>query len=299
MTNVKNFLPSAAVTLHYKTITISKVMKTIKKTDRFPKYGSLLKDISPFTHSELDKFLYEPENRTSTRFDMHQQELSTGNNIFYQAVKMKAKGKIQSSSEEIVNTTTHAVGVLLILLFLPVLISKAIHNNNPQMIWSLAIFGFGMFMAYLASTMYHLVKKEATKRKLRVLDHIGIFLLIGGTYTPIVCKYTDTTTAIYFLSVMWSLIVAGSVLKVFFTGRFDLLSTIIYLFLGWMVVFIIQPLQQQMPMDIFLWILGGGVAYTTGVVFYRWHSLKYQHGIWHLFVLAGTVLQFIAIYKSV
>ncbi len=274
-------------------------MKTIKKTDRLPKYGSLLKDISPFTPSELDKFLYEPENRSSTRFDMHQQELSTGNNIFYRAVKVKTKGKIQSSSEEIVNTTTHAVGVLLILLFLPVLISRAIHNNNPQMIWSLAIFGFGMFMAYLASTMYHLVKKEATKRKLRVLDHIGIFLLIGGTYTPIVCKYTDTTTAIYFLSVMWSLIVAGSVLKVFFTGRFDLLSTIIYLFLGWMVVFIIQPLQQQMPMDIFLWILGGGLAYTTGVIFYRWHSLKYQHGIWHLFVLAGTILQFIAIYKSV
>ncbi|MDP1746504.1 MAG: hemolysin III family protein, partial [Bacteroidota bacterium] len=141
-------------------------MKTIKKTDRFPKYGSLLKDISPFTHSELDQFLYQPENRTSPRFDMHQQELSTWNNVFYRAVKVKAKGKIQSTSEEIVNTTTHAVGVLLILLFLPVLISKAIHNNNPQMIWSLVIFGFGMFMAYLASTMYHLVKKEATKRKL-------------------------------------------------------------------------------------------------------------------------------------
>lgn len=299
MTNVKNFLIVAAVTLHYKIITISKVMKTIKKTDHLPKSGSLLKNISPFTPSELDKFLFEPENRTSMSFDMHQQSLSAGNNILYPAFNMKAKGKIQSSSEEILNTATHAVGVLLILLFLPLLISRAIQNNNPQMIFSLAIFGFGMFTAYLASTMYHLVKKEATKRKLRVLDHIGIFLLIGGTYTPIVCKYTDTTTAIYFLSVMWSLIIAGSVLKVFFTGRFNLLSVIIYLFLGWMVVFILQPLHEQMPMDVFLWILGGGLAYTTGVVFYRWHSLKYQHGIWHLFVLAGTVLQFIAIYKSV
>lgn len=274
-------------------------MRTLKKPDCLPKYGSLSKDISPFTPSELDQFLYEPENRPRSLFDMHHQELSFGNNLFYRAVKVKAQEKIQSASEEIVNTTTHAIGVLLTLIFLPMLISRAIHSNNSQMIWSLGIFGFGTFIAYLASTMYHFVKKEDAKRKLRVLDHIGIFLLIGGTYTPIVCKYTDTSTAIYFLSVMWSLIVAGSVLKVFFTGRFNVLSTIIYLFLGWMVVFIVQPLREQMPLDIFLWILGGGVAYTTGVIFYAWHRLKYQHCIWHLFVLAGTVLQFIAIYKSV
>jgi len=133
---------------------------------------------------------------------------------------------------------------------------------------------------------------------MRMWDHIGIFLLIGGTYTPIVCRYTDTRTAVIFLSVMWTLIAAGSILKIFFTGRYDRLSTFIYLFLGWMVVFIIQPIRAHMPFEIFMWILAGGLAYTLGVVFYKWRNLKYQHSIWHLFVLAGTVLQFIAVYKS-
>jgi hemolysin III len=211
---------------------------------------------------------------------------------------MNTGHKIQSRQEELANTATHAIGVILILLFFPLLIKGALDRGATSMIWALGVFGFGMLMAYLASTLYHLVDHPQIKSKMRVWDHIGIFLLIGGTYTPVVCRYTDTHTAMIFLSVMWSLIVVGSVLKVFFTGRYDRLSTVIYLFLGWMVVFIIRPVRDNMPFEIFMWILAGGLAYTLGVIFYKWRSLKYQHSIWHLFVLAGTALQFVAVYKS-
>ena len=211
---------------------------------------------------------------------------------------MSSSHKVQSRQEEIANTVTHALGVVLILLFFPLLVKVALDKGQSYMIWSINVFGFGMLMAYLASTLYHIVEDTHVKSRMRVWDHIGIFLLIGGTYTPVVWRYLNSDTATMFLSVMWSLIAVGSILKIFFTGRYDRLSTFIYLFLGWMVVFIIQPIRAHMPLEIFLWILAGGLAYTFGVIFYKWRSLKYQHSIWHLFVLAGTVFQFIAVYKS-
>lgn len=193
------------------------------------------------------------------------------------------------------NTMTHALGVILILLFFPFLYIK----STGTMAWAVSVFGFGMLMAYGASSAYHWVQQEYVKKKLRVWDHISIFLLIGGTYTPIVCRYTNSNTAIIFLSAMWMLIIAGSALKLFYTGKHDKLSTAIYLFLGWMVVFIYKPIHANMPFEIFMWILAGGISYTLGIIFYKWRSLKYQHSIWHLFVLMGTILQFIAVYKSI
>lgn len=273
-------------------------MNTINTPTKGIAWEEILKANLPFTASDLDQFLYETENRLEIAFTKHHKELYTGK-FFLEQSRSKTKERIQSKSEEIVNTVTHAAGVLLILLFFPLLFAAAMQKVNASMLWSIFIFGFGMLMAYLASTFYHFIQHEAVKYKLRIWDHIGIFLLIGGTYTPIVCKYTDTTTTVYFLSVMWLLITVGSILKIFFTGKYDKLSTLIYLFLGWMVVFIIQPLRENMPTEVFLWILAGGLFYTVGVIFYRWHSLKYHHGIWHLFVLAGTALQFVAIYKSI
>lgn len=273
-------------------------MNTIKNTTKSITWEEILKDSLSFKSDELDTFLYDSESRNEASFANKHKELYTGK-VFLKKIKTNIKKRIQSPGEEIVNTITHAAGVLLILAFFPLLIVQPIKVNDHLMLWSISIFGFGMLMAYVTSTLYHLVQHEKAKRKLRTWDHIGIFLLIGGTYTPIVCKYTDNTTALYFLSSMWLLILAGSVLKLFFTGKYERLSTFIYLFLGWMAIFIIQPLKQSMPLDVFLWILGGGLMYTLGVIFYRWHSLKYHHGIWHLFVLAGTILQFVAIYKSV
>jgi hemolysin III len=207
---------------------------------------------------------------------------------------MNSQHKIQTREEEVMNAVTHSIGVLLILSCFPILY----HKSSGLMVWAVSIFGFGMLMSYMASSIYHWVQEENVKKKVRVWDHIGIFLLIGGTYTPIVCRYTNSSTAIIFLTAMWSIIIIGSVLKLFFTGRYDGASTAIYLFLGWMVIFIYSPVRASMPFEIFMWILAGGLSYTLGVIFYKWRTLKYQHSIWHLFVLAGTIFQFIAVYKS-
>lgn len=205
----------------------------------------------------------------------------------------------QSREEETVNWLTHAFGVVLVLIFFPFLLKHTIDQSTPGMVWSISIFGFGMLVLYLASTIYHYVEHGTIKRKMQILDHIGIFFLIGGTYTPVVCTYTSPETATYFLGVMWSMIAIGTVLKLFYTGKYSKISTGIYLFLGWMLIFIYQPISENMPWEIFVWIMAGGLAYTSGVVFFRWNSLKYQHGIWHVFVLAGTACHFVAIYNGV
>jgi hemolysin III len=206
--------------------------------------------------------------------------------------------KIQTAQEELVNAITHGIGVLLAMVLIPLLLMKALHSS-PLVLLSAFVFSFGFLMAYLSSTLYHAASKPKTKKALRVWDHISIFFLIGGTYAPIVCIYTNHHTAIVFLGIMWSLIVCGSLLKIFFTGKYDNVSTLIYLTLGWMILFIIKPLYTNMSFAIFAWILIGGLAYTFGVIFYKWEKLKFQHGIWHLFVLAGTLFQYVAIYKSI
>lgn len=205
--------------------------------------------------------------------------------------------KIQNKEEEIANAITHGIGFLLALILVPLLLLKATNNEAPKILYATLIFSFGFLMAYLSSTIYHLVEKPKAKKILRIWDHISIFFLIGGTYTPIVIKYTDNKTAFLFLGIMWTLIIVGSLLKIFFTGKHDKLSTVIYIVLGWMAIFIFKPLMSNMPIEVFVWILAGGLAYTFGVIFYKWRSLTFQHSIWHLFVLAGTLLQYVAIYK--
>ena len=206
----------------------------------------------------------------------------------------------QTISEEKANYITHAFGILFALIAIPVLILYALEKSNASTVWGVTVFSFGMLMVYLASTIYHAVKQNTkTKRILRIFDHIGIFVMIGGSYTPLVLKYTDTATSSTFLSVLWSLILLGSILKVFFTGKHVLLEVGIYLALGWMIVFIIKPLIANMPSQIFLFVLVSGIFYSIGVVFYLWKKLNYHHAVWHIFVLAGTVTHFFAVYNSI
>lgn len=206
--------------------------------------------------------------------------------------------KIQNKKEELANTVTHAIGFLMALVLVPMLVYRAYSKVNFTIVYASLVFSFGFLMAYLSSTLYHMVQQPNAKKALRVWDHISIFFLIGGTYTPIICMYTDSQTTALFLSVMWFLIIVGSLLKLFFTGRYDKVSTAIYILLGWMAIVVIKSLMANMPLSIFGWILGGGLAYTFGIIFYKWRSLTYQHSIWHVFVLAGTLLQYVAIYKS-
>ena len=127
---------------------------------------------------------------------------------------------------------------------------------------------------------------------------IGIFLLIGGTYTPIIFRYVPFNEAVFFMSTMWGIILLGIVFKLFFTGRLEWLSISLYVFLGWMLVFVAKPISQTMPLEVFMWILYGSFAYMIGIFFYRWRSKKYSHAVWHCLTLSGTMAHFIAIYKS-
>lgn len=176
----------------------------------------------------------------------------------------------------------------------------ALKQRVQGMVWGVSVYSFAMLAVYTASTVYHAVKQNTNaKRVLRIWDHIGIFLMIGGSYTPLVIKYTSADTAFLFLAVMWSIIAVGRFLKVFYTGRFPVIEVSIYLALGWMAVFIINPLIANMPASIFMYVITVGIFYSIGVVCYLLKRLQYHHAVWHVFVLAGTVTHFFAVYNSI
>lgn len=205
----------------------------------------------------------------------------------------------QTLREEKANYITHGLGVLFAIIAIPFMVTYALEQDSVSTIWGVVVFGFAMLMVYGMSTTYHAVQQPNLKRTLRIWDHISIFIMIGGSYTPLVIKYTDDATATVFLTAMWGIIAVGSLLKVFYTGRYVLLEVLIYLALGWMAVFIINPLISNMPPDVFSKIVYGGILYSIGVVFYLWKQLHYHHAVWHSFVLAGTVTHFFAVYNSI
>jgi len=205
----------------------------------------------------------------------------------------------QTLNEEIANSITHGLGILFCLFAIPAMILYAMRASNEVMVWAVCVFGFGMATVYLSSTLFHAVQHTKTKDVLQIWDHVSIYLLIAGSYTPVVIKFTPHDTAKIFLTVMWSIVAIGSFLKLFHTGKYKVVSVILYLAMGWMAVFIIKPLLANMPLSIFWWILAGGLAYTLGVIFYLWKKLTYSHAIWHVFVLTGTVTHFFAVYNSI
>lgn len=203
-----------------------------------------------------------------------------------------------SKGHERANTLTHLFGIILFISFLPALFIKMINDNNVAYLWTIIVFSFGLMMVYSASTIYHYVKNEKLKNALRVWDHTAIYFLIGGTYTPLVARFLPYETAFWFLIIMWSIIAGGVILKLFFTGKYEFLSVFSYLFLGWMAVFVFKDFVNSCPEHIQYLILFGGLSYTIGVIFYVWHKIPYNHAIWHLFVLGGSVCHFLAIQQS-
>lgn len=201
--------------------------------------------------------------------------------------------------QELANSLTHGLGVLLSLVGVPVLFWIASRQALEPLHWSaLAIYGFSLLMVYINSTFYHALWHKTAKRIFKILDHISIYFLIAGTTTFFVLYYTEGTAATLFLISQWVLVLAGIFFKLFYTGRFKLLSTLLYLGLGLMVLFIIHTLWLNMPAVVFSWILAGGASYVGGVVFYLWKRLYYQHAIWHLFVLGGSISHYIALVHS-
>lgn len=207
---------------------------------------------------------------------------------------------MQSSElkEELANSITHGLGLVLGIIGIPILLSVAVQQGISLHLWGVSIFGFSMLMLYLSSTLYHSIQDPVVKPVLRILDHIGIYFLIAGTYTPFIFFFMKDSTGYLFLILLWSCAFLGSILKIFFTGRFNLLSTLIYLLMGWTIVFIARPIFSMMSAEAILWVAIGGAFYTLGIAFYLWHKLKYHHAIWHLFVLGGTASHYTAILFS-
>ncbi len=198
-----------------------------------------------------------------------------------------------SIREEKLNVQSHAFGFLLSILALIVLVLKSYALQQPTVLFSAIVFGSSFIILYAASTLYHQSTNAITRRKLRILDHAAIYVLIAGTYTPFVIVTLQYWAFLWFI---WGFALAGIVLKIFFTGRFDAFSTIMYVIMGWIGVIAIKPLMEHLPLPGLWWLLGGGILYTVGAVFYSFKKLPYNHFIFHLLVLMGSICHFISVY---
>lgn len=197
--------------------------------------------------------------------------------------------------EELFNSITHGIGALISLAGLVLLIVFSTLYGDPSHIVSCTIFGCTLVMLYTASTLYHSFRKPNLKHIFKILDHSCIYFLIAGTYTPFLLVTLKGRLGWSLFAIIWSLTVIGVLFKVFFIHRFQIISTIAYILMGWIVIFAIKPLVQALPGDGLVLLVCGGLAYTLGTAFYVWKKLPFNHGIWHLFVLGGSACHFFAI----
>lgn len=201
-----------------------------------------------------------------------------------------------TKTEEAINIYSHGIGFLLSLIALGFLIYKSIGQSSYIIGFSFVVFGLSLCMLYLASTVYHNSKEPHKRFKRKVLDHCSIYVLIAGTYTPYTLAALGESVGVIIFIVSWSFAIIGIILKLLFTGRFKMISTLMYVFMGWMIVFFISPLKLALLDGGFDWLLIGGVFYTVGAIIYSLKKIEYNHAIFHVFVLAGSISHFISIY---
>lgn len=203
--------------------------------------------------------------------------------------------------QELANSLSHGIGLLFGIVSIPILIAIASTNNNVPGLIGASIFGFSFLMVYTfstlyhGSTLYHSRHQGAIQKAMRVMDHISIYFLIAGSYTPFLLIYFLNATGITLLSILWGLTIIGTIFKIFFTGKYEFVSLFLYLGMGWMLVFVAEPFFTALPLPSLIMIAIGGGLYTLGVVFYVWEKLRYNHAIWHLFVLAASICHYVAV----
>jgi hemolysin III len=197
--------------------------------------------------------------------------------------------------EETINAVTHGLGAVLGAGGLAVLVALAALRGDAWRVVGCSIYGATLVLLFTSSTLYHSFRGERVKHVFRVIDHSSIYLLIAGTYTPFLLVTLRNVWGWSLFGVVWGLALAGIVFQVFFVDRFRLAQTLIYLAMGWLAVVAAKPLLARVPRPGLLWLLAGGLFYSLGAVFYLWRKLPYHHGIWHLFVLAGSVCHYFAI----
>lgn len=201
--------------------------------------------------------------------------------------------------EELWNTSTHAFGLVLSVIGLVLLLIKGIALSSDRYLLSVTIFGLSLVFVYGSSTVYHWAKDPKRKRLLKTIDHVAIYFLIAGTYTPFTLVTLQRGPGPSMLAAIWSIAIIGTIFKLFFTGRFNLISTLLYVAMGWLSVLVIKPLIASMDWNGFVLLAAGGVVYTLGVIFYLAERLPYNHAIWHFFVIGGSLLHFLSIFLYV
>ena len=198
--------------------------------------------------------------------------------------------------EEMTNIISHAIGLVLSIVALLLMLIRASESGNTLHIVSAAIFGVSLIALYAASTLYHSAKDPKARSRLRINDHATIYILIAGTYTPFTLITLNGWVGWTVFGVSWGMATAGVILKLFFTGKYNVLSTLMYVLMGWIIIFAIKPLVNSLSSEGLFWLIAGGVAYTTGAVIYSIKKMKFNHAIFHLFVLLGSFCHFISVY---
>ena len=206
-----------------------------------------------------------------------------------------SKEKFYSEAEERLNVISHATGFILSLVGSVILFYKSFSEHIHLQFLSYLIYCFGLVTLYLASTLYHSAKDLTGRKRLKVFDHSSIYLLIAGTYTPIALLTIKGVWGMIIFIIVWTMATVGITMKLFFTGRHPKISTITYIMMGWVIIIAIKPLINSMVTQGLLWLLAGGISYTVGAIIYQRKSIKYNHAIFHLFVLLGSFCHYIVI----
>ncbi|MBL4712133.1 MAG: hemolysin III family protein [Gammaproteobacteria bacterium] len=201
-----------------------------------------------------------------------------------------------SPLEEKINISSHALGLVLSIAALVLLITRASTYGTVWHIVSFSVFGASLLVLYAASTIYHSTKEPAARDRLRIVDHASIYILIAGTYTPFTLITLSGSVGWVIFSASWAMAVIGIVLKIFFTGKYDLISTLMYVFMGWIILFALEPLIENISSEGLFWLVAGGVAYTVGAMIYAIEKLRFNHAIFHVFVLMGSFCHFVSVY---
>ena len=214
---------------------------------------------------------------------------------------MEKKTNIQfySPTEEKLNIWSHAFGIFLSIIALVLLIIKAVQQDNIWMMISFPIFWVSLILLYLASTLYHASKEPQKRFKLKVFDHAAIYVLIAGSYTPFTLVSLNGETGWLIFSMVWVMAFTGIILKLFFTGKFKIVSTAMYVLMGWLIIFYFQDLTAHLHEKGVFYLILGGVLYTIGAILYSIKKIKFNHAIFHFFVLAGSFCHFLSIYLYV
>lgn len=203
--------------------------------------------------------------------------------------------RLQTPFEEKLNAISHGIGALF---GIGALILLVVYNSGKTAysLFSVIVYGISIILLFTASTVYHAVNNEKYKHSFRILDHISIYILIAGTYTPVTLISLEHSLGWTLFYAVWGIAAFGVILKLFFTGRFDLFSTLLYLVMGWLIIFDFSNLSDSIGSHGVLFLFAGGLAYTVGILFYAIQRIPYNHVIWHFFVLAGAVFHFFMIF---